>query len=431
MTAEITIMNASAIAMAADSAVTIGNGKEQKIYNSVNKLFTLSKCHPVGVMIYGSAELMTVPWETIIKIYRKNLGRRKFSYIKEYADDFLKFIEKNNVLFPKKLQEGFCFNAIGGYFNELIKQEIDDKIKKINPAPRLASQIENEIKQIIIDAIKKRYDELIAKKYLQGMSRSYEILIRKKYAKFVNKVIGDVFQKLPISKAANRQLHEIAVCIITRDIFSDALSGLVIAGFGEKEHFPTMVSYEINLILNNKLKYRPFKSFTISNSNNSCITPFAQGEMVATFMEGVDPSLNFYYDSYLTALFDKYPDIIVDNVSKLNAQEKSDLRKKLKDMGLNMFKDYEKQIIAYKRKFHVDPILNAVGALPKDELAAMAESLVHLTSLKRKISLSAETVGGPIDVAVISKGDGFVWIKRKHYFKAELNQHFMVDYYNR
>lgn len=67
--------------------------------------------------------------------------------------------------------------------------------------------------------------------------------------------------------------------------------------------------------------------------------------------------------------------------------------------------------------------------LPKDELAAMAESLVNLTSFKRKVTLERETVGGPIDVAVISKGDGFVWIKRKHYFKPELNPQFLSKYY--
>jgi len=33
-----------------------------------------------------------------------------------------------------------------------------------------------------------------------------------------------------------------------------------------------------------------------------------------------------------------------------------------------------------------------------------------------------ETVGGPIDVAVLSKGDGFVWIKRKSYFDPRLIQ---------
>ena len=59
--------------------------------------------------------------------------------------------------------------------------------------------------------------------------------------------------------------------------------------------------------------------------------------------------------------------------------------------------------------------------LPKDQLAVMAETLVSLTSFKRQMSRDAETVGGDADVAVITKGDGFVWVKRKQYFPAELN----------
>lgn len=51
----------------------------------------------------------------------------------------------------------------------------------------------------------------------------------------------------------------------------------------------------------------------------------------------------------------------------------------------------------------------------------MAESLVNLSAFKLKISDSYETVGGPIDVAIISKTDGFVWIKRKLYFDKNLN----------
>ena len=53
-----TPVNKTAVALAADSAVTITNPKGQKIYNSMNKLFTLSKYHPVGVMIYGNGHLM-------------------------------------------------------------------------------------------------------------------------------------------------------------------------------------------------------------------------------------------------------------------------------------------------------------------------------------------------------------------------------------
>jgi len=58
MTAEIAIMNKEAIAIAADSAVTL---REGKIFTSANKIFSLSKYRPVGVMIYGNATFMGIP----------------------------------------------------------------------------------------------------------------------------------------------------------------------------------------------------------------------------------------------------------------------------------------------------------------------------------------------------------------------------------
>ena len=91
--------------------------------------------------------------------------------------------------------------------------------------------------------------------------------------------------------------------------------------------------------------------------------------------------------------------------------------------------DHAEELADFVREKNIEPILKIVAMLPKDELAAMAESLVNLTSFKRRVSEDAETVGGPIDVAVISRGDGFIWIKRKHYFRTELNPHFIANYY--
>lgn len=56
----------------------------------------------------------------------------------------------------------------------------------------------------------------------------------------------------------------------------------------------------------------------------------------------------------------------------------------------------------------------------------MAEALVEITSLKRKVKDDSESVAGPVDVAVISKGDGFIWLKRKHYFEIEKNPYFLL-----
>ena len=72
----------------------------------------------------------------------------------------------------------------------------------------------------------------------------------------------------------------------------------------------------------------------------------------------------------------------------------------------------------------------SVASLSKEDLAELAESLIYLTYLKRRMSGSEESVGGPIDVAIITKGDGFIWIKRKHYFDIKLNQDFTLKYLN-
>lgn len=59
----------------------------------------------------------------------------------------------------------------------------------------------------------------------------------------------------------------------------------------------------------------------------------------------------------------------------------------------------------------------------------MAESLVHITSLKRRFSAEAESVGGPIDVVMITRSEGLVWVKRKHYFDPALNPRYFYRRY--
>ena len=87
------------------------------------------------------------------------------------------------------------------------------------------------------------------------------------------------------------------------------------------------------------------------------------------------------------------------------------------------------QINKEMKESYTDPLLNTVINLDKEDMANMAESFISLTSLVRRMQPGEETVGGPVDVAVISKGDGFVWINRKHYFKPELNTQFFNNYF--
>ena len=75
----------------------------------------------------------------------------------------------------------------------------------------------------------------------------------------------------------------------------------------------------------------------------------------------------------------------------------------------------------------VDLLSNRLGvdlvqpAMPFQDAIDLAEFFVDLTIQFTRFGPGAPTVGGPIEIAAISKHEGFKWIKRKHYFNDEFN----------
>ncbi len=418
MTAEVAIANAGAVALAADSAVTIGG---QKIYNSAIKLFALSKVAPVGVMIYGNAGLMNVPWETLIKSYRKELGGKCFDTITEYTSNFLDYLKNHPTAFPEKVQIDWVTNSTLGYF-KLIRNEFFDAI---HPILKEKGEVEaNLVDETFTSVVKKHHKSLSEEVFSDDMREDDFQLIREKHKDLFKNLRNQVFEELKISAAVAAKLNDIAAYLHVKSIFSNGVSGLVIAGYGESELYPSIETYEIEGVIENKLKFRQKsnKCLSIEEGAQCGIIAFAQEDMVDTFMKGVNPSVLQLLHGYLTQLFTRLPELIQDVKDEAT-------RKKFTEHSNKLLSGFFEELKNHINEEHTHPVLRMVTVLPKDELAAMAEALVNLTAFKRRITESMETVGGPIDVVVISKGDGLVWVKRKHYFPAELNQHFFKNYF--
>lgn len=60
-------------------------------------------------------------------------------------------------------------------------------------------------------------------------------------------------------------------------------------------------------------------------------------------------------------------------------------------------------------------------AMPFQDALDLAEFLVGTTIKMSKFMPGAGTVGGPIEIAGITKHEGFRWVERKHYYKQALN----------
>jgi len=425
MTAEVAVLNSNGIALSADSAVTIGH-EGGKIYTSADKLFQLSESSPVGIMVYGSASFLGVPWETIIKCYRAEMGSRTFQKLVDYSKNFISFL-KTSRMFPVTKQKDDVRSILFGFLG-YIRKRFEDAIKEKydnHPGTKLS---ESDIKQMFIDLLREEFEKTKKQKNLDGMSTRINELIKLKYKKDIAAVRQKVFENIPVSKTSEHLITDIVVHLLTSERLRERgqVSGIVVAGFGEKEHFPSLIETMVyGMAAGHLLRLKPHQ-VSITDSGQAIVVPLAQREMVYTFMHGIDPDFKDQVERTTKELFDQMADIILQQVKSKYAvfgkALQAKVRTALDKLIPNLYHEWDKTRV----EKYSDPVMENVASLPKDELGAMAESLVNLTKFKRRISRERETVGGPIDVAVITKGDGFVWMKRKHYFDAELNPRFIA-----
>ena len=420
MTAEVGVLNRLGVALAADSAVTLG--PYGKTITSAEKLFQLSDTEPIGIMIYGNADILEVPWETIIKLYRSQLKGKSFNTLNEYVKDFIVFLKTNKNVFSASVQADF----IKMYAYIYLTFFRDNCLDEINKDLQNRSYNEEEVKSKISELSRTEIKKIESRDLVEGIPKNFSEILRKKYSRIINDIRKDVFENLPIDRATVRIINSLVVELLMRRYFGGPHSGLVFAGYGAKEHYPSLVEIQVGGLVADHVLHFVDRKITIDSKLGACIIPFAQGEMVATFMNGIDPEIRHLQELSSRKLIEGMTQVMGEEIQKISKEYLKVFNSRIApalDSHFNQLIENWNRMI--EERFS-GPILEIVAALPKDELTAIAESLVNLTKFKRKVSHQQETVGGPIDVALISKGDGFVWVKRKHYFESELNPRWLA-----
>ncbi|KZX15422.1 hypothetical protein [Methanobrevibacter filiformis] len=184
-------------------------------------------------------------------------------------------------------------------------------------------------------------------------------------------------------------------------------------------------------------KFNESESLVINEFDKSGIISFAQKDVSNSFLRGT--SNDFIEEStlYWTMKFNKYAN---DFFKKLTSDKYNFNQGMLKVFKNDMYEENNSKNyllinsaddIKEMTNCHLIPILKNIIHAPKEDMGLLAESLVHMTLLKRKFSIDQEeTVGGAIVVVIISKSDGFIWKEKKQYYSNESNKHLeYVNYY--
>jgi hypothetical protein len=426
MTAEIALLNKEAVALAADSAVTIRTPGGSKILPSANKIFALSKYHPVGVMVFGNAQLLGAPWELLVKTYRKQLGKQEFSKLQDYADNFIKFLERAGNFFPDDIQDQHFLEIANRVLN-IVREKIETELAVYLNENDTAT--EEDVSRIVRDVVVQFHAELKEIDLQPSISEEYIRDVLSHRQDDLLEGISTILERFVEEDDLKDLLAESVVFWLCKAVpnGNEGNSGLVIAGYGSDEVYPSLRSYHIEGIVANRLIYAPTLVHDVSKDGAS-IVPFAQIDVVHTFMEGVDQAYQTLIEQAVGRALRSFA-VAAAKGSGKKGDALKEFAQALAQLGANAEREFRELAANYREEHFANPTLDVVSILPKDRLAAMAESLVDITALRRQFSMTEETVGGPIDVAVISKGDGLVWIKRKHYFDKSLNPQFFHNYF--
>lgn len=432
MTAEIAVLNRSAVALATDSAVTIGKGTKAKTYTSENKLFELSETKPIGLMIYNSMDFYGYPWELIIKDFRKAKGDKEYEYVSGWSQAFVDWLNEhympdeiqqkkqlaNNVIdFLSEPARGVR-NATQPFVGEPKTKLLQAKIQSILPGV-MREETRKLVDYLSISDVSKLkaanpnhapiLDETTLSVWLEDQ------------ASLIDDKAEEVFGAHPLSDNDKKILRRYVLARLSKHLDTNACTGLVVAGFGEKDKFPSLHHITIDGVYGGKLRCLESEYYDVDrNDYRGTVLAYAQPDVAHRFLYGVDGDLEKGIARYFAKAIEDLVPTISENL-KFGPKNRKLLRETLVTAADTIAHRYWKEASEeFRNEFFWD-IEDMVRLMPKQEMASLAEALVNITILKRRASAGLETVGGPIDVAIISRHEGFVWVKRKHYFNSRLN----------
>ena len=308
MTAIVGILNKRGIAIASDSAVTFTNAIQEvaiqnknekvisvkdKVVNSGDKMLRLKDNQPVAVMIVGNSLLTKLPWDVIVRWYRKQNDSSGFPKLEDYVQQFKGFVD-----------------------SEII-----------------ASHIKNDV----------------------------------------------VFKE-------------------------NERTFLVFAGYGEDEAYPSICQYEVTGINKSKLQWQLSGSANISSEQESNIFTSGQSDIIDAIELGIqNERIGIIRKRFQTLIEDLLTQNLLDSlIGKIDYPA---IRQEVTDL------------IRESGQEHLRKHLEAIKQFDLQKMACLAENLIKATELHRKITFRQEGVGGLIDLAVITREDGFQWLNRKSWYE--------------
>ena len=418
MTAVVGILNKQGVAIAADSAVTRGRNKDgrkqEKVTKNGNKMVRLCEAVPVAVMITGNADFLQTPWDVIARRYRQIRGSTEHHSVEAAVHDFFSFIQSDPVFWDGGCDKGYLRHLIEWVFNRIV-----DKVGKAGertPDGNLRRPAS------FVKSFRKVAKSLCNDWERSGICTQFKEYPIEQFRVTAHRIIGSFLsmKNCQLFDEIHTSLEE-AVWTRLRTRFEEGPSAtLVFSGYGKGQKYPSLVSALVCEGFDRHVSYhiRPEDIVCISEERPVSICPYAQDDVIRSILRGIHIDWSkeagevfqnivnpFSSDIFGIPFADDSPG--VEFYDMLSEVRTSDLQRMFYKEGMRMLD---------KNQHEWEKLLEDSDL---ETLASLADCLIDLTGFHRILTFSQEGVGGPVDVAVISKNDGFTWLRRKNWYHKD------------
>lgn len=414
MTSEIAVMNQRAVALAADSAVTLIDGGTVVVRNDQRKLYNLINGQPVGVMFFGVADMMGHPWEHLIEHYQTKTRPGPHKHIRDYAAGFLGMIDHLEEFFPKDRQKDDYKRLLASVFRYIF--HMAQYLRESGGAAR-ANVADTAILEEAIERVWRDYqfrEDGSPRSDLSCFPKGFASHVARDHSAAIDELITYGFQPFGLGKQAVGRLKDIAVFCVVKDLFLEDVTGLVFAGFGTEERYPVVATYFVSSIVGGIAKRAEASFDAIDSDTRSKIRVFADSEVTNAFIRGIDFNLERRVYGALNMLMHGLVDQVIGAFPSTDAAAKENVRRQFQTSVIPQYFDAFRGMIGdFQQHAFINPVLRVLEIASRNELAETARELVSLNVFKKRIMAQKQTVGGAIDVAVISREGGFQWQSRQ------------------
>lgn len=411
MTSEIAVMNQRAVALAADSAVTLIDGRTVVVRNEQRKLFNLIEGQPIGVMFFGMADMLGNPWDHLIEHYQtKHRKDAAKPHVRDYGTAFTAMLDNLNEFFPPERQNEDYRRLLASIFRHIFAYA--QFLRESSDDPALTAD-DRRVLEAAIERVWREYQTMedgSARRDLSCFPQGFAARVVSRHAAQISELVNYGFGQFSLSKQAEQYLRDIAGFCVTKDLFLEDVSGLVFAGFGTEDRYPSVVTYYVSAVIDGIAKRSEVSVDVIDNEIRSKVRVFADSEVTHAFLRGIDFNLERRLYAGFRMLLHGVVDEIIATFPNAASSVREEMRKRFQgDFVPRYFDAFRGMIGEYQQHAFINPVLRVLEIAGRTELAETARSLVELNIFKKRIMAQKETVGGAIDVAVISRDGGFQW----------------------